>query len=242
MGEVSCRKMSLVFPFMTQIASKSDPNIEYSYIMINDEIVKALKFDTASGRYLMTDLETDSTLAPNGEVKLYSNDASLDFKIELPSEAYAMSFAEKTWPITKEMRGAWLDRYTDETARSLNEEVPNLNVVEVDNTVRSCESFEPSAKKQLKVVEFNAEGGTNWLLSVIKMTSNPKFMDADVIILNEMDIGMAESRNEHTTRLMAFALNYAWGLEFVELTNGLGFFAVWTRQYLLEFKNFVKYL
>jgi hypothetical protein len=46
--------------------------------------------------------------------------------------------------------------------------------------------------------------------------------DADVIILNEMDIGMARSDNQHTTRLMAYFLgmNYAWGLEFVELTPG----------------------
>merc|ERR1719265_1162099 len=33
---------------------------------------------------------------------------------------------------------------------------------------------------------------------------------------------MARSRNEHTTRMLAYALkmNYAWGLEFLELTNG----------------------
>lgn len=44
----------------------------------------------------------------------------------------------------------------------------------------------------------------------------------DVIILNEMDIGMARSDQQHTTRLLAHMLgmNYAWGLEFVELTRG----------------------
>ena len=37
-----------------------------------------------------------------------------------------------------------------------------------------------------------------------------------------MDIGMARSDQQHTTRLMAYYLgmNYAWGLGFVELTLG----------------------
>ena len=43
-----------------------------------------------------------------------------------------------------------------------------------------------------------------------------------MIFLNEMDIGMARSHQQHTTKLLAYALgmNYAWGLEFVELTLG----------------------
>ena len=68
----------------------------------------------------------------------------------------------------------------------------------------------------LKIVEFNAERGRWWLefSTLVK--------DADVIILNEMDIGMARSDNQHTTRLTAhhFGMNIAWGCEFVELTPG----------------------
>uniref|UniRef100_A0A7S2M1N7 Endonuclease/exonuclease/phosphatase domain-containing protein n=1 Tax=Skeletonema marinoi TaxID=267567 RepID=A0A7S2M1N7_9STRA len=69
---------------------------------------------------------------------------------------------------------------------------------------------------KLKVIEFNAERGKRWLESAELLR------DADVIILNEMDIGMARSDQQHTTRLMAYFLgmNYAWGLEFVELTLG----------------------
>ena len=41
-------------------------------------------------------------------------------------------------------------------------------------------------------------------------------------LLNEFDLGMARSAQQHTARLFAYALgfNYAWGVEFVELTNG----------------------
>ena len=68
----------------------------------------------------------------------------------------------------------------------------------------------------MKVVEFNAERGKRWLESAALLK------DADVIILNEMDIGMARSDQQHTARLLAYYLemNYAWGLEFIELTLG----------------------
>ena len=38
--------------------------------------------------------------------------------------------------------------------------------------------------------------------------------------MNEMYVGMARSDQQHAARLMAYHLgvNYAWGLEFVELT------------------------
>jgi len=66
------------------------------------------------------------------------------------------------------------------------------------------------------VAEFNAARGRHWLHAA------PLLQDADVIILNEMDVGMARSDQQHTTRLLAHLLhmNYAWGLEFVELTSG----------------------
>lgn len=50
----------------------------------------------------------------------------------------------------------------------------------------------------------------------------PELNQPDLIIMSEMDIGMARSGNIHTTRKLAYRLkmNYAWGLEFVELTNG----------------------
>ena len=68
----------------------------------------------------------------------------------------------------------------------------------------------------MKVVEFNAERGKRWLESAVLLK------DADVIILNEMDIGMPRSNHQHTSRILAYHLetNYAWGLEFIKLMLG----------------------
>ena len=49
------------------------------------------------------------------------------------------------------------------------------------------------------------------------MTEN---INIDIIILNEMDIGMTRTNNVHTTLLLAESLNmtFAFGLEFIEFT------------------------
>lgn len=87
-----------------------------------------------------------------------------------------------------------------------------INEVEIDNSI----SPHASCKGPLKVTEFNAERGRWWL------ESSRLLEDSDVIILNGMDIGMARSDNQHTMRLLAhhLGMNYAWGVEFIELTPG----------------------
>ena len=42
-----------------------------------------------------------------------------------------------------------------------------------------------------------------------------------MILANELDDGCARSGNKNTARELAqaFGLNYAWGLEFIELVN-----------------------
>lgn len=98
-------------------------------------------------------------------------------------------------------------------AQQLTDSLPHLNGVEIDNTIAPKGEF---GGRMLHVIEFNAERGKRWLES-LELLKN-----ADVIILNEMDVGMARSDQQHTARLMAYHLgmNYAWGLEFVELTLG----------------------
>ncbi|KAI9137666.1 hypothetical protein BKA69DRAFT_1041505 [Paraphysoderma sedebokerense] len=83
--------------------------------------------------------------------------------------------------------------------------LPNASIVEVDNSLSRCQD-----KRNITVVKFNAERVALWQHSVDIL----KNLNADVIILNEMDIGMARSDQQHTIRLLAFALgmNYAWGL------------------------------
>jgi hypothetical protein len=99
----------------------------------------------------------------------------------------------------------------------LTRRIPNLDIVEVNNSFGNL-SCNPQGKGYLTVVVFNAERGRHWLY-IAKIL---KKLDADIIILNEMDIGMARSGQQHTTKLFAVFLkmNYAWALEFVELTRG----------------------
>ncbi len=103
----------------------------------------------------------------------------------------------------------------DVEGQNLTDLIPHLNVVEIINTINvgGCDDV-----SRLRVVVFNMERGKRWLhASKLIELERP-----DVIILNEMDIGMARSDQQHTTRLLAqmLGMNYAWGLEFVELTRG----------------------
>lgn len=161
-----------------------------------------------------------------------------DFQYILPAAAFRTTFVRDHWQIPRNI----LDKYktnTDYTmGQSFTNILPNLNVVEIHNPyfnkgVKISKTRSTYVKNglsecsdttitSLKVVELNAGRGGRWANFAVKITSNEELRDADVIILNEMDVGMARSGNVHTTRMLAYALhmNYAWGLEFVELSNG----------------------
>mmetsp|Transcript_32952 Transcript_32952/g.55854 ORF Transcript_32952/g.55854 Transcript_32952/m.55854 type:complete len:100 (-) Transcript_32952:2189-2488(-) len=94
-------------------------------------------------------------------------------------------------------------------AKDLNLEVmPMLNIPEFGNDFVT-ESASDQTLSRLTIAEWNAERGTNWHVL-------PNFIpNADIIILNEMDWGMARSSNNHTIRSMANSLrmNYAYGVD-----------------------------
>lgn len=79
----------------------------------------------------------------------------------------------------------------------------------------------PEAPKALGVLMFNMERGVN--LPEIRefLRDCPDIQPFDVILANELDDGCARSGNKNTARELAqaFGLNYAWGLEFIELVN-----------------------
>jgi hypothetical protein len=114
-------------------------------------------------------------------------------------------------PLTRED----LHAEADAKGQELTSQIENLDEVEIDNSL--------SANKcnftALRVVEFNMDRGKRWLEFASLLESEDS---VDIIILNEMDFGMTRSNQQHTTRLLAQKLgfNYAWGLEFVELTRG----------------------
>lgn len=130
-----------------------------------------------------------------------------------------LTFAVDTWYVSLEDRLRWASQVGQVSGQALTQALANLTAVEVENSIStSC-----VLGTKLKVIEFNAERGTRWA-EFASMVQDPAsaLYGADVIILNEMDIGMARSGNVHTTRKLAYELgmNYAWGLEFVELSRG----------------------
>ena len=107
------------------------------------------------------------------------------------------------------------------SAAALTASVAHLDLVDVDNTVAPSAS-PTSALPRLRVAEFNAQRGRFWCDIAVQIRNTPQLASVDVWLLNEFDLGMARSGQQHTARLLAYALgfNYAWGVEFIELTRG----------------------
>jgi endonuclease/exonuclease/phosphatase family metal-dependent hydrolase len=74
------------------------------------------------------------------------------------------------------------------------------------------------------VAVFNAERGSRFDGIRALLDRHPVLTGADVLLLNEIDWGMARSGNRHVARDLAAALGlgYVFGIEFLELTNGEG--------------------
>lgn len=127
--------------------------------------------------------------------------------------AVRQDVATSLWSTTPEVRQDWYMQ-GEELGQYLSDSFPNISKVEVDNSISNgCRT-----NGTLVVVEFNAERGTLWF-RIAEMIAP---LNPDFVILNEMDIGMARSGQQHTARMLAtvMGMNYAWGIEFIELTRG----------------------
>ena len=130
---------------------------------------------------------------------------------------------QKLVPFLVEERLSFRSNRAGRSAKEINLEVlPVLDRVVISNEYgfpsHDIESANISAEnsKILHVGEWNAARGLDWDVF-------PNFYPiADIIILNEMDLGMARSGNRDTTKAMSkfLKMNYAYGVEFLELTNG----------------------
>lgn len=126
--------------------------------------------------------------------------------------------ARKKWYIHRRKKLEYFNilKHGGETlANELTKQIPNLNEPEVYNNISI--GLNPKAN-HLKVFLINSKRGKHWL----HLSELLKPYDPDVIILNDMDLGMARTGQQHTTRLLAHAIgmNYVFGVEFVELTRG----------------------
>jgi endonuclease/exonuclease/phosphatase family metal-dependent hydrolase len=99
----------------------------------------------------------------------------------------------------------------------LNELIPEIDAIELMNT-----ASDGKPGKTLRLIAWNMERGRHWRDAVRLIQEHPALRNPDIVFLGEMDLGMARSLNQHTTREMAAALNmnYAYGVEFLELTKG----------------------
>ncbi len=74
----------------------------------------------------------------------------------------------------------------------------------------------------LRVAAFNVERGSRYggILSLLR--THAALRDVDVVLLNEVDWGMARSANRHVARDLAaeLGMHYVFGIEFLELTKG----------------------
>ena len=120
-------------------------------------------------------------------------------------------------PISQQRRDALAVNAGNKTAVELNRSIPEIDEIEVWNGAGTA-----SPRKTLRVVAWNMERGRHWKDGALLIRETEALRDPDFLLMGEMDHGMARSANEHTTRELASAmgLNYAYGVEFLELTGG----------------------
>jgi len=98
----------------------------------------------------------------------------------------------------------------------LERDVSWLDVVDSGPTANTA------VPTSLRVAAFNAERGTHFDAIVTLLRDHPRLRGADIVLLSEVDWGMARSANRHVARELAAGLGmaYAFGTEFLELTKG----------------------
>ena len=110
--------------------------------------------------------------------------------------------------------GALLDQQSQEAVMA---RIPQFFQAETDNLVPPPETV----PEKLGVLMFNMERGVH--LEEIRefLRDCPDIQPFDVILANELDDGCFRSGNKNTARELAraFGLNYAWGVEFIELVD-----------------------
>ncbi|MCK6553444.1 hypothetical protein L6Q96_02490 [Candidatus Binatia bacterium] len=121
-------------------------------------------------------------------------------------------------------------------------EIPLLTPAEIDRLRREVRSRaahlrrsltwldavdvqQPAADERparIRVAAFNIERGSRFDGIVALLSAHPALQDVDVFLISEADWGMARSGNRHVARDLAqtWALGYAYGIEFLELTKG----------------------
>jgi endonuclease/exonuclease/phosphatase family metal-dependent hydrolase len=109
-----------------------------------------------------------------------------------------------------------LRRRVSREHRTLAKEFPWLDAVDAQQRGAA-----PIIDKT-RVVVFNAERGRHFDAICALLREHPQLQGADVVLLSEVDWGMARSGNRHVARDLAeaFDMSYVFGVEFLELSKG----------------------
>lgn len=120
-------------------------------------------------------------------------------------------------PVSQQRRDALARNAEKRTPAALNRTIPEIDDLEVFNGAVAA-----APRETLRLIAWNTERGRHWREGARLIQETAELRDPDIVVLGEMDLGMARSSNEHTTREMAAVLgmNYAYGVEFLELTGG----------------------
>jgi hypothetical protein len=201
---LDCCQLAEHFPFVSTLHEKSKPG----------QIVQALMVNGTMRRKIIIN-RTDTNDLFQWKKKIYHEE------LYNVSNYVNVKKSMRMWFIPQETRDRWSSLSGMKLQNYLTQKIPNLNEVEINNdNVQSGNHMKNL--RSLRVIEFNAERGKHWRDFASMIMSNEELSNPDIIILNEMDIGMARSNNSHTTALLAkeLKMNFIWGLEFVELTRG----------------------
>ena len=120
-------------------------------------------------------------------------------------------------PVSQQRRDALALNAAGQSAVELNRTIPEIDEIEVFNGAGPA-----SPRKTLRVAAWNMERGRHWKEGARLIRETEALRDPDLLLMGEMDHGMVRSGNAHTTRALAeeLGLNYAYGVEFLELTGG----------------------
>jgi endonuclease/exonuclease/phosphatase family metal-dependent hydrolase len=90
-------------------------------------------------------------------------------------------------------------------------------------SVSSAPSAPACPRDRLRVVHWNIYRGIALDEIAARLQTHPDLRDADLILLNEVDVGMARSANRHVARELARCLGMHWAFvpSYLELTKGI---------------------
>lgn len=107
-----------------------------------------------------------------------------------------MNVPIQNWYVPKKQRNEWLEKKGNRKQMEYTHQIPNLDKIEIDNTISPGCLWGGNAT--LKVIGWNAERGKYWENFYEMIQDDHLLREPLVILLNEMDVGMARTGNVHT--------------------------------------------